>query len=252
LPQLPGLPVDLQPGAESCIVTFSNPDTQYQIPSGWHRDENVHPKNGVALLQNGRERTANGYLTITAPDVLRIPLGTGWITWWKVAGVYEAGIQGFHEIFAPEKLLEISPSAVENGIAIHRHENLWYSGFVDLKKLFGVHPGEQEMTELTHRTAYAACVVTAERDMDAYVQVMADDRLKIWFNGALVGLADENYTRESLFRIQVKKGENHLFVKCSQWITHMWKEYSARAWGFNLRILDENRNVSEELLYTLD
>ncbi|WP_432877535.1 TIM-barrel domain-containing protein [Kribbella sp. CA-245084] len=262
---------DLEPSPIGCSVTLRNLENsdiaglEFAEPSGWILDrEKLIRRTDTSVeiplrFDPRAAHSANGSLMVTSPANLRIPLGNGWATWWKIAGPYRAGIDGFHQVFLPEEALRLAPETVEAGVEIQRYESLWYSGFVNLRKPFAVPLpttgptiGAEDIYELCHKTAYASCVVTASEAIDGYVQLMADDRLKVWINGDIVALADETYTRVTNFRVRLSKGRNEIFVKCSQQIPHIWKELSSRPWGFNLRILDRDRQVTELLTYSID
>ncbi len=271
--------VDLEPYSEKNIVrihTFELSEIQanalkllIEVPLGWRIIDRFFEikKSGnsftrideIKLALKNNRITQSSYLLIKTAildlEPLRIPLGTGWITWWKTAGPYEKGLAGFDIPFNPEKNLKINNNIIENGINITKHKNMWFSGFVNLDREYSQPSPFGDISLYTkpmnHRTAYTSCNVFSKVEMDAVIEILADDRAKIWLNNTLVGIVDGNHTRPIFFRVKLNKGNNRVFVKCSQYIPNIWKGLSGRPWGFNFRILDSTYKLADDLTIRL-
>ena len=110
---------------------------------------------------------------------------------------------------------------------------------------FGLIPLDEILTPKDQTIAYAACVVTVEKDQKMVLSVTSNDGIRIWQNGERIlehnTMGSEEPDRD-LVPVLLKKGENQFCVKISQ---------GFGKWSFQFRFLDLEKTIKrvEESAY---
>lgn len=237
-----------------------------QPATGWH----VKAVDGEEFeLAPGEERTVYFNLTVEGkaftvrsmtPVIIASPygeerkeiqLGSAWAGWWKIIGPYKvAGPEGFDTVFAPEQAGKQQSDQLEAGIKKILVNTFECFGYVNLEKAFGIRTFNDMMgTTPEYKLAYAACVVNSPTDKECIVQLMGEDRFKLWINNRLIAVVAECVAKPVEYPVQLKKGVNHILIKCTQ---DAHREWNDRSWGFFFRLVDEARKPLDDLIYSAE
>lgn len=237
------------------------------VPAGWKCiSQEVQPlgKHGNAskflLRMEGTEYAATGAADLTVEhaggsEKIRVHLLSGWASWWKLAGPYQIGHEGFDTEFMPEKNMCIREDSVEDTAGILDCKRFECFGYVPVQRFFT----KQEegavgnyTLDCVDRTAYAACAAILPEDRECTIKVMGEDKLKVWINGKLVLAVDQCYGTPAYSRVKMKAGRNEIFIKCSQFNNREAEIWSERSWGFYFAIVDENRRLIDDIVYSVE
>ena len=210
------------------------------------------------LQMAGREYTATGtvLLTLHRGDrtlTEKVPLLSGWVTWWKLAGPYLDGPEGFDTEYLPEQQLCIAENRLEAGIRVEDFKRFECFGYVPVQRVF---KGEKNISATANftlncvdRTCYAGCTAILPEDRVCTVKLMGEDKLKLWVNGKLQLASDLCHGTPLYSRVKLKKGKNKIFIKCSQFQNREADVWSERAWGFYFTIVDDSRRSMDDIIY---
>ena len=237
-------------------------------PVGWtcvsQKQESLATGQRVSkfLLQmEGREFTSTGTVTLKlcrGEKLLSetVNLLSGWVTWWKLAGAYRYGPEGFDTEFLPEKQLCIDAKNLEPGVRVEDFKRFECFGYVPVQRVFKEEKNVSASANFTlncvDRTCYAGCTATLPEDRECTVKLMGEDKLKLWVNGKLQLASDLCHGTPLYSRVKLKAGKNRIFIKCSQFHNREAEVWSERAWGFYFTIVDENRKPMEDIVYRAD
>jgi len=237
-----------------------------RCPTGWSCDPidgdsllvgaGGHEVARFVLAAGGSSITAlsRATITITSPrgeERKEVCLGSGWNTWWKVAGPYEVdGPEGFEKVYAPERGGQIEEKNLEKGINLLSVRKLECFGYVNLDKLFQT----MNIVELVaaipgYKLCYAACVVKSPSSRECLLQLMGEDRFKVWVNDKLVAIVHDCAARSAEFLVRLLEGRNRVLIKCSQ---DAHREWNDRAWGFHFRFVDDSRSPLDDVTYSIE
>lgn len=177
----------------------------------------------------------------------------GWVTWWKLAGAYRYGPEGFDAEFLPEKQLCIDEKNLEPGVRVEDFKRFECFGYVPVQRVFKEEKNVSASANFTlnciDRTCYASCTAILPEDRECTVKLMGEDKLKLWVNGKLQLASDLCHGTPLYSRVKLKAGKNRIFIKCSQFHNREAEVWSERAWGFFFTIVDENRKPMEDIVY---
>jgi len=172
--------------------------------------------------------------------------GNGWATSWSLVGCFEnwdnGGLDRVYEV-------EINPDQLEyeDGdlklMWLKDNEGKYNPfGYVELRRL-GVHT----KCESINGVAYAKTSVWSPDERDAFIEVAAEQGIKIWVNGEEVFRRDKIVLKTVLpTPVRLKKGWNSILVKT---VVFAERPYSGREFGFNFRFVDQNGFIMEDLKY---
>ena len=210
------------------------------------------------LCMDGREFTSTATVQLNVSCAGQsftkdIPLLSGWITWWKLAGPYKYGPSGFDTEFLPEKNYCIDENNVEDGVRVVDFKRFECFGYVPVQRVYTEQNLEGAVANFTpdciDRTCYASCTATLPEDRECILKLMGEDKLKVWVNGKLLLAIDQCHGTPIYSRVKLKAGKNQVFVKCSQFNNREAEVWSERSWGFYCTFVDENRNPVEDIVY---
>jgi len=237
-----------------------------QMPPGWSytpvdgknfnapQDEISISK--IELIPDGDSftQTSTMVFTIYLPheeQTINIQLGSGWISWWKVAGPYKMdNLHGFNKVFLPEKTGCVSEKSLENGIRAVNYKGFECFGYVNLEKIFNPKDITQMVATTTeYKVCYASCVVDSPDKKICIMQLMGEDRFKVWINNHLVAIVHDCVARPVEYLVQLEKGKNHILIKCTQ---DAHREWNDRSWGFYLRFTDDERKPLNDILVSAE
>ena len=213
------------------------------------------------LQMEGGEYTATGTAKVHVTyeggaKQLDVQLLSGWAAWWKLAGPYKVGSDGFDTEFQPEKEMRICEEAVEDGVRVVDFKRFECFGYVPVQRVYTEQNLEGAVGNYTpdcvDRTGYASCVANLPEDRECTVKVMGEDKLKVWINGKLAVAVDQCYGTPAYSRVKLKAGRNEIFIKCSQFNNRESEIWSERSWGFYFTFVDQNRNPIEDIVYSID
>ena len=159
-------------------------------------------------------------------------------TLWYVLGALpgEEG-KAFNRVypFENEELVDYAAKyegAAGEPIGWKRNEMFDCFGYVDLRQAV-----DGGFGPLGYYLGYAASQVWSPEQRTVVLELLGEDRFKVWLNGSLVILANQ---RPAFSPIQVpvrlEAGWNTVLLKCTQDSTREW---GGRSWGFYFRVLDE-------------
>ena len=213
------------------------------------------------LQMEGREYTSTGTVTLElrrGEKLLTetVNLLSGWVTWWKLAGAYRYGPEGFDREFLPEKQLRIDEKDLEPGVRVEDFKRFECFGYVPVQRVFKEEKNVSASANFTlncvDRTCYASCTASLPEDRECTVKLMGEDKLKLWVNGKLQLASDLCHGTPLYSRVKLKAGKNRIFLKCSQFNNREAEVWSERAWGFYFAIVDENRKPMEDIVYSAE
>lgn len=285
---LPVLGVDVsRPDPRSAVVYAyiekDSIDEQVQVswqidaPLGWRcvhsgRGTEKSPSGAAAFASwklevDGSEFTPGSEVTVTALlddgegsgcNKLRksVQLTSEYQTHWHILASLpnDKGV-GFDHPYDPETVT--FPSLTVTYLAADGQPMSWQRydafdcfGYVNLKGFThaGKQPFEAELKEAKYGLAYAVGKVWSPEKRSACVELLGEDRFKVWMNGKLVLLASDRLTFKPMrARVELKEGWNTMLIKSTQDATREW---GGRSWGFYFRIVDEEGQVMKDLRYT--
>jgi len=99
-----------------------------------------------------------------------------------------------------------------------------------------------------YKLCYATCIANSPNKRECYLQLMGEDRFKVWINGQLVAIVYECVARPVEYLVQLKEGKNRILIKCTQ-DAHL--EWNDRSWGFHFRFTDDERKSLDNITYSL-
>jgi len=180
-----------------------------------------------------------------------IQLGSGWVSWWKLARILNIeSPEEFDNIYAPEKDGDIIEDNLKVDAKITTYRGFECFGYVNLEKVFN----QKDITEMVaatteYKLCYAACVADSPEERECYMQLMGEDRFKVWINNKLVAIVTECVAKPVEYLVKLKKGKNRILIKCTQ-DAHM--EWNDRSWGFYFRFSDNERKPLDDIIYTVE
>lgn len=232
----------------SCLIRVygENDDrVSLTIPVGWlcvsQEQQTLTTGQTVSkfLLQmEGREYSSTGTVTLKlhrGETLLTetVNLLSGWVTWWKLAGAYCYGPEGFDTEFLPEKQLCIDEKNLESGVRVEDFKRFECFGYVPVQRVFKEEKNVSASANFTlnciDRTCYASCTATLPEDRECTVKLMGEDKLKLWVNGKLQLASDLCHGTPLYSRVKLKAGKNRIFIKCSQFHNREAEVWSERA-----------------------
>lgn len=175
-----------------------------------------------------------------------IPLniGSGYATRWSVVGSFDniedKGLDITYEV-------ESNPDAPfytykDRHLAWQRLDGEFNCfGYVDLRKC-----GTNVSNGITEGVAYAKCKVWSSKAQKCYIQISSEKGVKVWLNGKEVLSSKDILINEVSNPVELDQGWNTVMIKCTLYAE---KPYSGREFGFNFRIIDEDGQIMEDLLY---
>jgi alpha-glucosidase len=171
--------------------------------------------------------------------------GTGYITRWSLLGSFKNWENtGLEYKYEPELKPE-EPYYFDNDNKlswIRDVENEFNCfGYVDLRRL-----GSFSKGEAINGVAYCKCKIWSEEERNINIELSAESGIKLWFNRQEIFKINETIINELIPSVSFKQGWNELMVKS---VVFSEKPYSGREYGFNIRIVDENRENINRLLY---
>ena len=234
------------------------------MPPGWQNKSKEQVKfnldpNSIKTLEFtlqpiSNSFTVNSIVVITVSTNLKkeekkIQLGSGWATWWKLAGPYKVNkLEDFNKIYLPEKLLKIDKSNIEPGISVNSYIDFNCFGYVNIDKSLG----EKDLIIQTienpeYQIAYGSCYIKSPEDRECFMQIKGENRFKVWINKRLTAIVEDCIARPVEYHVALKRGKNHVLIKCS---FDARKEWNDRAWGFYFRFLNEKRGPLDDIIYS--
>jgi len=180
-----------------------------------------------------------------------IQLGSGWVSWWKLARILNIeSPEEFDNVYAPEKDGDIIEDNLKVDAKIITYRGFECFGYVNLEKVFN----QKDITEMVvatteYKLCYAACVADSPEERECYMQLMGEDRFKVWINSKLVAIVTECVAKPVEYLVKLKKGKNRILIKCTQ-DAHM--EWNDRSWGFYFRFSDNERKPLDDIIYTVE
>lgn len=204
----------------------------------------------VAFAMEGAQSAAatlTGTVTL-GESVLHISerLNSGWATWWRVALSYPFdGPEGLDAPLAPETLttLEGVTDATLGAVADHQ-----CFGYTNLQKaLLATIPFEKlQGMKSRYQVGYAACRVEVPQEVTGYLELMGDDRFRVWVDGVERMRVEDHYEAPQRSKLTLAPGCHRILVKAAQDARLEWND---RAWGFYIRIADAQGRPIEALRY---
>ncbi len=179
----------------------------------------------------------------------KIRLGSGWATWWTLAGPYRTdGPEGFDTVYAPERSGDVSQENLEPGTEAVFFRGFECFGYVNLEKIFA----PRDITEMVaaaaeYKLCYASCSAESPEQQECLLQLMGEDRFKVWINGRLLAVVSECGARPVEYPVRLRKGSNRVLLKCTQ---DAHREWNDRSWGFFFRFADEERKPLKDVIYS--
>lgn len=180
-----------------------------------------------------------------------IQLGSGWAGWWKLARILDVtGPEQFDQVYAPEEDGIIVEEMIKAGATITDYRSFECFGYVNLEKFFN----DKDITEMVattteYKLCYASCVAESPDERECYMQLMGEDRFKVWINNQLVAVVDHCVAKPAEYLVKLKKGDNSILIKCAH-DAHM--EWNDRSWGFYFRFSDDERKPLNDIFYTAE
>jgi alpha-glucosidase (family GH31 glycosyl hydrolase) len=207
------------------------------------------------LVAQGNTFTAKSMATAVVTssqgeEAKDIQLGSGWASWWKIAGPYKIdGPEGFNKVYAPEKDCNIIENHLESNIKMIFSKGFECFGYVNLEKVFK----KMDITEMVAtvpecKLCYATCIARSPEKRDCYLQLMGEDRFKVWINDKLVAIVDECIAKPVEYLVRLQKGKNRILIKCTQ---DAHREWNDRSWGFHFRFADNERKPWNDITYSI-
>jgi hypothetical protein len=208
------------------------------------------------LIANGKNFTVKSMATAVVTssrgeEIKEIQLGSGWVTWWKLARIRNVeGPEGFDKAYTPEKDGNIIENNLEPDTRIALYKSFECFGYVNLEKIFE----QKDITEMVattpeYKLSYATCVANSPEKRECYLQLMGEDRFKVWINDQLVAIVAECIAKPVEYLVQLQKSKNRILIKCSQ-DAHL--EWNDRSWGFHFRFTDDERKPLNDITYSLE
>ncbi|MCL5070317.1 MAG: DUF5110 domain-containing protein [Actinobacteria bacterium] len=181
----------------------------------------------------------------------RIQLGSGWATWWNLAGPYKVNkFKDFDKIYLPEKLLKIDKNNIEPGISINPIIDFNWFGYVNIdKSLVEKNLEIQAIENPVYRIAYCDCFIESPEEKQCLMQLRGENRFKVWLNKKLIAIVDDCVAKPVEYHTDLKKGLNHVLIKAS---FDASKEWNDRAWGFYFRFVNEKRQPLDDIFYSIE
>lgn len=285
-PILPSVGVDVsRPDPESatiyayiekdCIDEQAKVNWHLDLPLGWRCVEEKSctedsPPGTAAfaiweLKVDGTEFTPGSEVTVTARLAdskgkqktrlsKSVQLTNEFHTHWYILGPLPGDEgAGFDKAYPPETGDSLDLAASYEGIDGEPVSWLRYDGFdcfgyVNMREITSHGKQPWELRQPTHCLAYAWGRVWSPEDRHVTVELLGEDRFKVWLNGQLVVLAsDRPAFRPVRARVALKQGWNNILIKSTQDATREW---GGRPWGFYFRIVDEQGQVLKDLRYS--
>jgi alpha-glucosidase (family GH31 glycosyl hydrolase) len=184
-------------------------------------------------------------------QVLEIPLGSGWASWWNILGPFKpGGPEGFDTIYPPETSGRLVEPDRESGLKLVRFQSHECFGYVNLEKIFE----PKDITAMVvgtpeYKLCYSSCTAYAPESRECLLQLMGEDRFKVWINDRPVAIVHECAARPAEFSVHLDRGANRILLKCTQ---DAHREWNDRAWGFYFRFSDDGRRPLSEVTYALE
>lgn len=184
-------------------------------------------------------------------EIKEVQLGSGWVSWWKLAHILNIeNPEEFDNVYAPENDGDIIEDNLKVDTNITTYRGFECFGYVNLEKVFN----QKDITEMVaatteYKLCYAACIADSPEEKECYMQLMGEDRFKVWINGQLVAIVSECIARPVEYLVQLKEGKNRILIKCTQ-DAHM--EWNDRSWGFHFRFTDDERKPLDNITYSLE
>jgi len=208
------------------------------------------------LTASGNAYTAKSMVTAvikssSGEEKKEIQLGSGWVSWWKLARILNIeSPEEFDNVYAPEIDGDIIEDNLKVDAKITTYRGFDCFGYVNLEKVFK----QKDITEMfavatEYKLCYASCVADSPDERECYMQLMGEDRFKVWINNKLVAIVNECIAKPVEYLVRLKKGKNHILIKCTQ-DAHM--EWNDRSWGFYFRFSDDERKPLDDIIYTAE
>ena len=174
---------------------------------------------------------------------LPISWGTGSLTRWSIVGSFE-NIDNLDEPLEPETN-PYHPFYEQNGKKltwIRDTENEFNCfGYVDLRRL-----GAYSEGEAIQGLSYCRCRVWSNTPREAFFEVSAESRSKVWVNNEDVFRSNQITFNERSSAVSLIEGWNEILVKVA---VQCDKPYSGREYGFTIRLVDQQGLPIKDLLY---
>ncbi|HHV62515.1 MAG TPA: glycoside hydrolase family 31 protein [Firmicutes bacterium] len=248
---------------------------ELSAPLGWRCSRlNIRPEEtpvGVAafaaweLEVEGDEFTPGSEATVTASLAggdggggqsklsKTVQLHSKYHTHWYILGPLPGdGGAGFDRVYPPEMEEYLDVAATYEGVegqavTWRRYDGFDCFGYVNLRGITSERKEPWEIRRPEYWLAYAAGKVWSREARHAYIELLGEDRFKVWVNGELVILAsDRPAFRPVRARVELRQGWNTILVKSTQDATREW---GGRSWGFYLSIVDDEGRVMNDLRY---
>jgi len=237
-------------GAQILRIYLNGGNCALKVPPGWSCRPLGEEDHAIRfeLTPDGKGFTAESMATavVSGPgreESKAIQLGSGWATWWTLAGPYRVeGPEGFDQAYAPER------NELEPGISSMVFRGFECFGYVNLDKQFSPKDITQMVASVAeHKLCYAICVADSPEPRDCFFQLMGEDRFKVWINGRLEAMIHDCAAKPVEVPVRLRKGENRVVLKCTQ---DAHREWNDRAWGFHFRFVDYGRKPLADVVYS--
>lgn len=174
--------------------------------------------------------------------------GSGYATRWKIVGNFDnPGEKGLDNIFEVEHNLH-QPYYEEDGQKLQWNRNPDQEfncfGYVALP-----HPPKSPniAQEFVKGVSYAKCGIWSEKETQGRIEISADPSIKLWLNDELICQKDGIVLKQVLEQpVTLKEGWNSVLIKIA---IACDKPASGREYGFNFRIVDQDKHLMNHLLY---
>lgn len=185
----------------------------------------------------------------TGKVVENLTWGSGYATRWHIVGNFNnddgKGLDRCYEVEENTELAYYTEDDRKLSWERNTFDEFNCFGYVDFPRP----PVSPNITKgiISQGAAYAKCSIWSEEDTSGFMEISGEPCLKIWINGKLQYESHDIVLKQSIDKpILLKMGWNTVMIKSAIFCK---RPNSGREFGFNFRIVDENGNIMDNLLY---